>query len=103
MNRTTNSLQALLCVGILAFAQRTVMAANLPSVTSAVIDWTTNQITITGANLAPAWGSPVVKLDGIQLALVNYNSTSVLANMPSVPFAWTYRLTVDTGSAVGNL
>jgi hypothetical protein len=102
MNHTPKTIgrwtQALLCAGVILTAGHA-RAANPPNVNSAVVNSSTNQITITGANLLPATGSPVVKLDSIQLSLVTYNNTSILAGMPSGLGAGTYKLLVTVGAS----
>jgi len=77
------------------------VAAQAPSIVSASIDRTTNQITISGAHLAPATGAPAVRLDGAALTLVTYSATQIVATVPSGLGAGTFqlRVTVDTLSA----
>jgi hypothetical protein len=60
---------------------------------SAIINSTTQQITIAGSSL-PA--SPSVTLDGISLTVVSSSSTKIVADLPSGLTAGTYRLGVGT-------
>jgi hypothetical protein len=85
-------------LAVLAISQQALMAAT-PAVQSAVVNAAANQIKIAGTSLSPATGSPVVKLDGAQLTLVLYSSTSILADLPTGLGPGTYKLTVATSSA----
>jgi hypothetical protein len=49
--------------------------AQTPVVVSAIVNSVAQQITITGTNLAPTAGSPVVKLDALLLTLLSSSST----------------------------
>ena len=89
---------AVLCAGVLTLAQQNLAAAVTPNIESAVVNSSTNQITITGTNLAPNTGSPTVKLDGTQLTLVTWNSTQILAGLPAGLSPGTFQLTVSTSS-----
>ena len=74
-------------------------AATKPTVGSAIINSTANPatITITGADLLPAAGSPVVKLDGAILTLVSSSSTQIVAELPAGLAAGSFLLSVGTG------
>ena len=76
------ALCAMLVSAIAAHAQD---AATKPTVGSAIINSSANPatITITGADLLPATGSPVVKLDGAILTLVSSSSTQIVADLPA--------------------
>jgi len=91
MNRKTLLLFAasLLATSMMAYGQT-------PVVRSAIINSTTNQITIAGSSLLPASGSPVVYLDGELLTLVSSSSTKIVATMPALP-AGSFRLVVGAG------
>jgi hypothetical protein len=67
-----------------------------PVVRSAIINSTTEQITIAGSSLLPASGPPAVYLDGEQLTLVSSSSTQIVATMPALP-AGSFRLVVGAG------
>jgi len=102
VNTLTYRLQALLSLGTLALAQQTLTAATTPNIESAAVNSSANQITIIGTNLAPATGSPTVRLEGTQLALVTWNSTKILAGLPAGLGPGTFKLTVTTGNTVGS-
>jgi Collagen triple helix repeat (20 copies)/IPT/TIG domain len=90
------ALCAMLVSAIAAHAQD---AATKPTVQSAIINSTANPatITITGADLLPATGSPVVKIDGATLTLVSSSSTRIVADMPAGLAAGSFLLSVGTG------
>ena len=91
---------------LLLFAASLVAYGQTPVVRSAIINSTTNQITIAGSSLLPASGSPVVYLDGELLTLLSSSSSQIVATMPALP-AGSFRLLVGAGvfdvtnSAVG--
>ncbi len=66
-------------------------------VRSAIVDYTTEEITIAGTSLLPTSGSPAVTLDGIALTLVSYSSTKIVADLPSGLGAGSFRLVVNAG------
>jgi hypothetical protein len=101
INTLSRHVQILLCLGVLTLAQQT-WAAAVPNINSAAINSSTNQITITGTNLSPASGSPVVKLDETQLTLVTWNGTKILAGLPAGLGPGTFKLTVTAGNATGS-
>jgi hypothetical protein len=82
----------LICSAAMAHAQT-------PTVVSAIVNYATKQITITGVSLTPATGSPVVKLDGVALTLVSSSNSHIVADLPTGLAAGTYRLAVNNGSA----
>jgi len=90
------ALCAMLVSAIAAHAQD---AATKPTVESAIINSTANPatITITGADLLPATGSPVVKIDGAILTLVSSSSTQIVADLPAGLAAGSFLLKVGTG------
>lgn len=89
--------KAALCLGILALAQQTLMAATKPVIWSAAINAPANLITIIGQHFAPASGAPVVTLDSVQLTLFSWNNTTILASTPVGLGAGSYALTVSNG------
>jgi hypothetical protein len=72
-------------------------ASTAPVIVSAAINSSANQITITGQRLAPATGSPVVKLDGTALTVASSSAMQIVAGMPAGLGAGTYQLSVSTG------
>lgn len=65
------------------------------NVQSAVANYTTNQITISGTGFGT--GTPKVDLEGQSLAIVSHTATMIVADLPSLP-AGSYLLTVTAGS-----
>ena len=90
---------ALCAMLVSAIAAQAQDAATKPTVESAIIDSTANPatITITGADLLPATGSPVVKIDGARLTLVSSSSTQIVADLPAGLAAGSFLLQVGTG------
>jgi hypothetical protein len=90
---------ALCAMLVSAIAARAQDAATKPTVGSAIINSTANPatITITGADLLPATGSPVVKIDGAILTLVSSSSTEIVADLPAGLAAGSFLLQVGTG------
>jgi hypothetical protein len=82
----------LLCSSSLALAAT-------PAILSAIVNTTTTppQITISGTNLTPTSGAPVVNLDATGLTLVSYTSTQIVAQLPSGLTAGSFRLIVSNG------
>jgi trimeric autotransporter adhesin len=82
---------------LLLFAASLVARGQTPVVRSAIVNSTTNQITIAGSSLLPTSGSPVVYLDGELLTLVSSSGTKIVADMPSGLGAGSFRLVVGAG------
>jgi hypothetical protein len=89
------ALCAMLVSGIAGHAQD---AATKPTVESAIIDYNANPatVTITGADLLPATGSPVVKIDNSTLTLFSFNSKQIVADLPAGLAAGSFLLQVGT-------
>jgi hypothetical protein len=70
----------------------------LPVIESATVNYspTPNQLTITGKNLAPEKGSPILTLDGTALSLISHNSTVVVAKLPNGLAPGSYNLSLRT-------
>jgi hypothetical protein len=78
--------------------------AATPVVDSAILNSTTQQVTITGTSLtSPANASPVVTLDGSALKLVSFSSATITATLPAGLQPGSYRLSVNNGTATGLL
>jgi hypothetical protein len=92
----TNVIQTLTLAILSAFVC-SIASAQTSVVRSAIIDYTTKQITIAGTSLLPTSGSPAVTLDGIALTLVSSSSTKIVADLPSGLGAGSFRLVVNTG------
>jgi hypothetical protein len=68
-----------------------------PSIVSAVANFSTNQLTITGSNFGN--GAPKVVLDGSALTVVSYNETSVVATLATGTNPGAYLLTLTTAGS----
>ncbi len=69
--------------------------AGATTIVSAVPNYNTNQVTISGT----AFGStPVVKLDNMTLTLVSESNTKIVAKLPTTLMSGTFQLAVDSGS-----
>ena len=83
---------------VLLLSSAHALAAPVPVVNSATINYITNQITINGQNFS-AGIAPIVLFNGADLApLVSFTNLKIVANLPLSTPAGTYRLRV-TNSA----
>ena len=73
-------------------------AAN-PTIDSAIVNLSTNEITIGGTHLIPSSGPPVVMLEAVDLTLLSSTNTKIVANLPGGLADGTYRLSVNNGSS----
>lgn len=82
--------------GLLTLAITSSLAhgATKPTIFSAVVNFSKNQLTITGENFSPHHSAPVVSLDNSTLALVSFSDTDAVATLPSGLASGSYRLTV---------
>lgn len=71
-------------------------AASAPTIVSAVANFQTNQLTITGTNFGT--GTPKVMLDGSSLQVVSSSATAVVATLPSSINPGAYLLTLTNTS-----
>jgi len=62
----------------------------VPAIESAAINPATNQITISGVNLAPATGTPGVGLGNAELTVVSATATTIVATLPASLTPGTY-------------
>lgn len=93
----TSSIVALrLAVAVAILSMSASWTAYGQTIVSATISSQRKQITITGANLLPATGSPMVYLDGSLLTLVSSGSTEIIADLPAGLTAGSYRLEIGT-------
>jgi hypothetical protein len=76
--------------------------ADTPKIATTIIDYTANQITITGEYLAPQTAAPTVVLNGVTLAPLFFNSTTVVATMPSGLCPGSYTLALKSGKSIVN-
>ena len=71
-------------------------AASAPAIVSAVANFQTNQLTITGSNFGTA--APKVTLDGSKLQVVSNSSTTVVATLPTGTNPGGYLLTLTNAT-----
>jgi hypothetical protein len=87
-----SSLLSFLLIFSSLFAAPAVHAASAPTIVSAVANFQTNQLTITGTNFGTS--APKVMLDGSALQVVSYSATSVVANLLNGTNPGAYLLTL---------
>lgn len=87
-----------LLIGLLALAVCMPAMANAVTINSAVPNYTTNQLTITGVGFGT---SPIVKLNATALTLVSHSTTQIVANLPTSIGAGSYLLVVNAGTTSG--
>lgn len=63
-------------------------------INSITINYTSNQITMTGTGFRTAGNAPAVTFNGVSLALVSFSHTQIVANLPAATAPGTYRLDV---------
>lgn len=75
------------------------LLATSPTIASTQINYTTNQITISGQYFMPTASSPAVVLNGVSLAVLpGFTDATVVANLPTGLAPGSYTLTVDTST-----
>lgn len=85
-----------LLLALVTIASSGAWAASKPSITSAVADFQTNQISIVGVNFGTV--SPYVTLDGLVATVVTFTPTTILADLPSGIAPGSYVLSVKNKS-----
>jgi IPT/TIG domain len=75
-------------------------AAANPVVQSGRINYTSNQVTLTGSNFQPEKKAPTVLFDGANLKVDSSSNTQIVATLPANTPAGTFRLTVK--DSLGN-
>jgi hypothetical protein len=70
-----------------------------PVVVSAVVNPSTQQMTIKGSDLTPATGLPVLTLDAVSLTVLTSNHKEIVATIPGGLAPGSYQLTVNNGTA----
>ncbi len=73
-------------------------AAANPVVQSGTINYTSNQVTLTGSNFQPEKNGPTVLFDGTDLKVDSSSDTQIVATLPANTPAGTFRLTVKDSS-----
>jgi IPT/TIG domain len=90
--KTTKSALFLVVLILLSLLTIQAYAVSSPTIVSAVANFQTNQLTITGSNFGSA--VPKVTLDGSQLQVVSNSTTTVVANLASGANPGGYLLTL---------
>lgn len=93
MRRSVRAL-ALLSIGSLFTLAANAVPTPTPTVNSATINYTSNQIAVAGSGFKPAATAPTVAFNAVNLTLVSSNDTSIVATLPSGTQAGTYKLRV---------
>lgn len=70
------------------------VAATTPAVNSATINYTTNQVTISGSEFKPAKKAPTVQFNGAALTVDSSTNSQIVATLPSGTTAGTFSLKV---------
>src|SRR5580704_11081634 len=71
-------------IGILmALSAMTVWADDPPAISSAVVDYETHQVTVTGSNFSPAGLPPTLAFARSPLTLLSFTDQSAAANLPA--------------------
>jgi hypothetical protein len=70
-------------LGILVALPMTVWADDAPAISSAVVDYETRQVSITGSNFSPAGLPPTLALASSPLTLVSFTNQSAAASLPA--------------------
>ena len=73
-------------------------ADEAPAIISATIDYTGNQVTITGANFSPTGAAPTVAIDSATLALVSFTNERAAVSLPAVWSSGSYLLAITNSS-----
>ncbi|HLY19147.1 MAG TPA: IPT/TIG domain-containing protein [Bryobacteraceae bacterium] len=73
-------------------------ADEAPAIVSATVDYTGNQITITGANFSPNGLAPTVAIDTAPLALVSFTDQTAAVSLPAVWASGFYLLAVTNSN-----
>jgi len=73
--------------------------APAPAIVSAVVNTSTNQITITGSNFKPSTTAPTVTLDSVKLTLVSSAAATIVAKLPKTLTAGSYLLSVTNSAS----
>jgi hypothetical protein len=86
-----------LCVS-LSLLKVAASAVTAVSITDASINTSTNQITIQGSGFDPSGVAPTVSFKGVNLPVVSFTNTTVVATLPAQLAAATYRFVVTNST-----
>ena len=90
-------------IALLLFAPLLAVSASAaPVVQSGVINYVTNQITLTGTNFVPGKAKPAVLFNGTALTVTSFSNTQIIATLPSgiAPGTFNLTLTNSAGNSV---
>jgi Collagen triple helix repeat (20 copies)/IPT/TIG domain len=96
-------MRRILVVALLLFAPRlAVSALAAPVVQSGIINYVTNQVTLTGTNFEPGKAKPTVLFNGAALTVTSFTNTQVVATLPTglTPGTFNLTLTNSAGNSV---
>ncbi len=81
-----------LLVPSLGFSANPILTVN-----SSAINYTTNQVTLTGTSFEPVAKTPTVRMAGGALTIISYTNTQIVAALPKDTTAGTYGIVVTNG------
>ena len=96
-------MRRILVVALLLFAPMlAVSALAAPAVQSGIINYVTNQVTLTGTNFEPGKAKPTVLFNGAALTVTSFTNTQVVAMLPTglTPGTFNLTLTNSAGNSV---
>jgi hypothetical protein len=92
-------MRRIIVAALLVFAPvLAVSASAAPTVQNGVINYVTNQITLTGSNFEPGKAKPSVLFNGAALTVVSSTNTQVVATLPTGLTSGTFNLTLTNSN-----
>lgn len=86
------------CLVLCALSSLTAKADETPAILSATVDYSGNQVTITGANFSPSGAAPTVAMDSAKLVLVAYTDQSAAVSLPDNWKSGSYLLAITNSN-----
>jgi hypothetical protein len=96
-------MRRILALAVLLFAPLIAVSASAaPTVQSGVINYLTNQVTLTGTNFEPGKVKPTIVFNGATLTVTSFSNTQVVATLPTgiTPGTFNLTLTNSAGNSV---
>ncbi len=96
-------MRRILALAVLLFAPLIAVSASAaPTVQSGIINYLTNQITLTGTNFEPGKVKPTMLFNGATLTVASFSNTQVVATLPTgiTPGTFNLTLTNSAGNSV---
>ena len=85
---------------VLLFASLPAIAANVaPMVNSGTINYSNNQVTITGSGFEPSKTAPTLLFNGATVLVSSFSNTQIIATLPAGIPPGTFNLTITNSSA----